>query len=282
MAKSKKRLILKIFLGILLTLVILFVVLLLFINPIAKTAIVKGVPMVLGDDITASVEDFDLSIFKGRLEIKDLVIGNPEGYSKEHAFNLGHIVADLEPGSIMKDKIHIEHLRLADIDVVFEKGLVTRSNLDEILSRLEKKEKEEEEEKEEKKEKAEKTFQFDKIEIENVGVTLVIAGVEQRIAVSIDPMENLGVEEGITATDLAYDILGAIIKKALALDAVQDALGAVGTAVSETASSIGTAVSETAATTVDSVVDAGKGLVNGIFGGGDKKKEEDANAGNGN
>lgn len=276
MAKSKTRLFLKIFLGILLVLIIAVVALLLFIDPIAKGAIVKGVPMVLGDDIKASVEHLHIGVFSGRLEVRDLVIGNPEGFSKEYAFKLGDVIADIEPGTILKDKMHIEHLRLKDIDVVFEKGLLSGSNLNEILSRLEKKEKEEQEEK---KEKKEKRFQFDKIEIENVGVTLLIAGVEQRIAISIDPMENLGADdEGITATDLTYDILGAIIKKALALDAVKDTLNAVGDAVGDTVSTAANAVGDTLNTTANSVgdtlnnaADSVGNAFNGIFGGGDKK-----------
>ena len=258
MSKKKSGLFFKLILFILIVLVVLVVAGLFFIDSIAKTAVVNGVPMVLGDDVTASVHRLHIEPFNGRLEIDDLIIGNPEGYSKDgYAFKLGDVIADADLGSVTKDKIHIEHLRLKDIDVVYERGL-TSSNLDEILGRLEQKEKEEKaQEKEEKKESKEKTFQFDKIEIENVGVTLKIKGMPGKapIAVSMDPLENLGAgEEGITALDLTYEILGAIIKKAVALDAVSDALSSVGDA----ATALGSAAAVAANEAANQAVEAGK------------------------
>jgi len=261
MSKKKSGLIIKTILCILIVLVVLVVAGLLFIDNIAKTAVVKGVPMVLGDDITASVTRLHIEPLNGRMEIGDLIIGNPKGYSEDgYAFKLGDVIADADLGSVTKDKIHVEHLRLKDIDVVYERGL-TSSNLDEILGRLEKKEKEEKEQKpEEKQESKEKTFQFDKIEIENVGVTLKIKGLPAKapIAVSMDPLENLGAEgEGITALDLAYEILGAIIKKAIALDAVSDALSSVGDA----ATALGSAAAVAANEAANQAVEAGKNAV---------------------
>jgi len=263
MSKKKSSFLLKTILVSLILIVILVVGGILFIDNIAKTAVVNGVPMVLGDDITASVDHLHIELFNGRMEVGNLIIGNPKGYSQDgYAFKLGDVIADADLNSVTKDKIHVEHLRLKDIDVVYERGL-TSSNLDEILSRLETKEKEEKEEekKEEKKESKEKTFQFDKIEIENVGVTLKIKGLPGKapIAVSIDPLENLGAdEEGITALDLTYEILGAIIRKAVALDAVSDALSSVGDA----ATALGSATAEAASEAVNSAVDAGKTAVN--------------------
>lgn len=258
MSKKKKHLLLKIILGILIVVVILVVAAILFIDGIAKTAVVNGVPMVLGDDITASVARLHIEPFNGRVEVDNLIIGNPEGYSQDgHAFKLGEVIADADLGTVTKDKIRIEQLRLKDINVVYERGL-TSSNLDEILGRLEKKEKEEKEaEKEDKTESKEKRLQFDKIEIENVGVTLKVKGlpVKAPIAVSIDPLENLGAEgEGLTALDLTYEILGAIIRKALALDAVSDALSSVG----NTAAALGNAAADAATGAANAAVDAGK------------------------
>ena len=287
MSKKKSSLILKLVLGILIVLVILVVAGILFLDNVAKTAVVKGVPLVLGDDITASVNRLHIEPLNFRMEVSDLIIGNPEGYSQDgYAFKLGEVIADIDGSTVTNDKIRIEHLRLKDIDVVYERGL-TSSNLDEILSRLEKKEKEEKEEKpEEKKESKEKTFQFDKIEIDNVGVSLKIKGLPGKapIAVSIDPLENLGAEgEGITALDLTYEILGAIIKKALALDAVSDALSSVGDAAAAIGSAAAAAATDTANAAVDAAVgaasdaaagavDAAAGAFKGLFGG---KKDDD-------
>jgi len=287
MSKKKSSLLVKLILGILIVLVILIVAGILFIDNVAKTAVVKGVPLVLGDDITASVNRLHIEPLNVRMEVGDLIIGNPEGYSQDgYAFKLGEVIADIDGSTITNDKIRIEHLRLKDIDVVYERGL-TSSNLDEILGRLEKKEKEEKEEKDkEKKESKEKTFQFDKIEIDNVGVSLKIKGLPGKapIAVSIDPLENLGAEgEGLTALDLTYEILGAIIKKALALDAISDALSSVGDAATALGSAAAAVATDTANAAVDAAVDAASdaasgavdaatGAIKGLFGG---KKDDD-------
>ena len=287
MSKKKTSLLVKLILGILIVLVILVVAGILFIDNVAKTAVVKGVPLVLGDDITASVNRLHIEPLNFRMEVSDMIIGNPEGYSQDgYAFKLGEVIADIDGSTVTKDKIRIEHLRLKDIDVVYERGL-TSSNLDEILGRLQKKEEEEKEEKEkEKKESKEKTFQFDKIEIDNVGVSLKIKGLPGKapIAVSIDPLENLGAEgEGITALDLTYEILGAIIKKALALDAISDALSSVGDTAAAIGSATAAAATETANAAVDAAVgaasdaaagavDAATGAIKGLFGG---KKDDD-------
>ena len=263
MSKKKSHLLLKIVFCILIVLVILVVAGILFIDSIAKTAVVNGVPIVLGDDITASVARLHIEPFNGRVEINDLIIGNPKGYSEDgYAFKLGEVIADADLGTVTKDKIRVEHLRLKDINVIYERGLTT-SNLEEILGRLEKKEKEEkaEEQKEDKTESKETRLQFDKIEIENVGVTLKIKGLPGKapIAVSMDPLENLGAEgEGLTPLDLTYEILGAIIKKAIALDAVSDALSSVG----NTAAAMGNAAADAATNAANAAVDAGKNAVN--------------------
>ena len=264
LTKSLRRLIVKLVVIIVLVLIILIAGGILFIDHIVKAGIVKGVPAVLGKDVTASVEHLHIAPYNGRVEVGDLIIGNPEGYDQNgYAFKLGEVVADVDLGTVTKDKIRIEQLTLKDIDVVYERGW-TSSNLEEILSRLDKgekeeKEKEKEKEKKDDKDKKEKRFQFDLIEIENVGVSLKIKGVsgKARIPITIDPLKDLGTdEEGISTTDLAYEILGAIIRKALALDAVTDALNAAGEAVSKAVSNVTGAAKDAASNAVSNVNDA--------------------------
>ena len=171
LSKKLRRLIIKLVVILVLILIILIAGGLLFIDQIVKVGIEKGVPAVLGNDITAKIEHFHLGVFQGRVEVGNLIIGNPEGYDQNgYAFKLGEVVADVDLGTVTKDKIRIEQLTLKDIDVVYERGW-TSSNLEEILSRLDKGEKEEKEKekKDDNKEKKEKRFQFDLIEIENVG-----------------------------------------------------------------------------------------------------------------
>jgi len=280
MSKKKTGLIIKIVLGILIVLVILFVVLLLFIDPIAKNAVEKGAPLVLGTNV--SVERLHIEPFNGRVEITNLIVDNPsESYSSKYAIKLGDIVADIDLSTVTKDKIRIEDMFLKEVDVVYETNVIN-SNLQEILDNVkkldsaEKKEKAEEE-KEGETEK-EKTLQVDRIELDNVGVTVQAKGVATGlpIKVTIDPLTNLGAdEEGITPVGLTLRILGAI---------VTTAIKTAGGSVSDAASTIGNAAADAAAGAAAAAVDAGKNAMNdaanaasgalrGLFGG---KKDDDA------
>ena len=77
MAKSKSGLIFKIVLIVLVVLVALVVAALVFIDTLAKNALEKGAPLVLGTNV--SVDRIHIEPFNGRVEIKNLIVDNPEG-----------------------------------------------------------------------------------------------------------------------------------------------------------------------------------------------------------
>ena len=274
MSKKTTRLIGKIVLGILIVLVVLVALVLIFINPIAKNSIEKGAPLVLGTNV--SVESLDIKPFKGRVEIRNLIVDNPsDSYSSEYAMKLEVVDVDIDLSTILKDKIRIEELTMKKVDIVYETNVIN-SNLQEILDnvkKLDSKEKSEKtEEKTEKKKSKEKTLQVDKIELEEVGVTVQAKGTEAGlpIKITIDPMGPLGEdEEGITPTGLAVRILGAI---------VTTAVKSAGGSVSEAAAVIGDATVDAAAGAAAAAVDAGKSAVDAVKGlfGGKKDDAEDA------
>ena len=281
MAKSKAGLFVKIILAILVVLVVLAVVVILLIDPIAKNALEKGAPLILGTNV--SVERIHIEPFNGRVEITELIIDNPsESYSSDYAIKLGDIVADIDLSTVTKPKIRIEDMLLRDVDVVYETS-VLNSNLQEILDNVKKLDTAEKEEKKEdggKKEAEEKTLQVDRIELDNVGVTVQAKGAATGlpIKVSMDPMTNLGTdEEGITPVGLTLRILGAI---------VTTAIKSAGGSVSDAAAVISDAATDAVAGATSAAVDAGKNVVNdatnaaadalkGLFGG---KKEDAAEA----
>ena len=277
MSKKKSGLILKLVLGILVLLVVLVVLAIVFIDVIAKNALEKGAPMILGTN--ASVERLHIEPFNGRVEITNLIVDNPQGtYSSPYAIKLGDIIADVDLSTITNHKIRIEEMFLKEVDVVYETNVIN-SNLQEILDNVkkldtaEKKEHQEEEAKGE--EDKEKTLQVDVIELSNVGVTVQAKGAATGlpIKVTIDPLTNLGTdEEGITPVGLTLRILGAIVTTA-----IKTAGGSVGDA----ASAISDATSAAVAGATSAAVDASKSAVNdaadaikGLFGG----KKDDAAA----
>ena len=135
--------------------VVLLVVGILLIDPIAKNALEKGAPLVLGTNV--SVQRIHIEPFNGRVEITNLIIDNPkESYSSEYAIKLGDIVTDVDLATVTKKKIHIEEMRMKEVNVNYETNVIS-SNLQDILDNVKKlASKEEEEEKEEKEEGKEK------------------------------------------------------------------------------------------------------------------------------
>jgi len=193
MSKKKSGLLIKIVLCILILLVVLVAVVIILIDPIAKNALEKGAPLVLGTNV--SVERIHIAPFKGRVEITNLIIDNPsESYSSDYAIKLGDIVADVDTSTVLKDKIRIEELFLKEVDVVYETN-VLNSNLQDILDnvkKLDSKEKEEKkEEKDEGKEEKEKTLQVDIIELTNVGITVQAKGAAAGLPIHVIYLKNL-------------------------------------------------------------------------------------------
>ena len=274
MSKKKSGLLLKIILIILIVLVVLVAVALLFIDPIAKNALEKGAPLVLGTNV--SVERLHIEPFKGRVEITNLIVDNPgESYSSPYAIKLGDIIADVDLSTVTKDKIRIEEMFLKEVDVVYETN-VLNSNLQEILNNVQKldtaEKKEKEEEKKEGEEEKEKTLQVDIIELSNVGVTVRAKGSAAGlpIKVTIDPMGPLGEgEEGITPVGLTLRILGAIVTTAIktAGGSVGDAASAISDATSAAVAGATSAAVDAANTAVNDAANAATDAIKGLFGG---------------
>ncbi|MBR2964581.1 MAG: hypothetical protein IKC53_10295 [Lentisphaeria bacterium] len=282
MAKSKSGLIFKIILIVLVVLIALVVAALVFIDTIAKNALEKGAPLVLGTNV--SVERIHIAPFQGRVEITNLIVDNPKGtYSSPYAIKLGDIIADVDISTVTNRKIRIEEMFLKEVDVVYETNVIN-SNLQEILDNVkkfdtaEKKEHQEEEAKGEKDE--DKTLQVDIIELSNVGVTVQAKGAATGlpIKVSIDPMTNLGTdEEGITPVGLTLRILGAIVTTAIktAGGSVGDAAAAISDATSAAVAGATSAAVDASKNAVNDATNAAADAIKGLFGG---KKDDAAEA----
>ena len=123
--------------AIVLLLVILITAVIIFIDPIVKTAIVKIGPQVAGVNI--ELEDISVQIFKGRVEITNLVIGNPAGYSSEYAAHLGDVAVETDILSWLGEgKKIIRDIKIKDVTINYETALPfsNESNLDDIVNHI--------------------------------------------------------------------------------------------------------------------------------------------------
>lgn len=103
---------------VVLLVIILLIVAIAFAGPIIKTSIEKVGSKVTKCDIT--VENVDLSVFKGSLLIENLVVGNPEGFKTESAFKLAKVFVSLKPMSLVGKKIIVTDVQVIGPEITYE------------------------------------------------------------------------------------------------------------------------------------------------------------------
>ena len=118
MIKKLFRFILKCLFWLLLLLIVAVIAVYYYLGTIVKEGINRYVPPITGT--TASVQDVDLSLLKGQIEIKNLQIGNPKGFSSNDIFKLGNIKVLFEPKSVLTDKIIIRSVAISGTQVSAE------------------------------------------------------------------------------------------------------------------------------------------------------------------
>lgn len=125
---------LKFLVGLVLILVaLLLAAALIFPGTVVKTSVVRVGSRVIGVPIT--LEDADVSLFRGSAQLDSLVIGNPEGFKSEYAFRLGNLTFDMVPRSIFQDRIHIEEVVIDGPIIQYEVSL-SGTNLGKLLKQV--------------------------------------------------------------------------------------------------------------------------------------------------
>jgi len=165
-----KKIIMKfVVIPIVILLLVLVIAFLIAGNALIKKGIETAGSATLGVPVT--VKSVNLSLLRGRVAIKGLVIKNPPGYANDTLLDLGEGVVNLNIGSLMSNTIKIELIKLDGTKMTMEqKGLT--NNLKEILDKLPKSEEQPKPKAEEKgkgKEKG-KNLNIARLEITNTNV----------------------------------------------------------------------------------------------------------------
>ena len=207
--------------GTILAIVLLTVaVLLIFLNPIAKFAVEKVGPKILGVDLR--VEKIRVDPLRGRIEIREFYMDNPrdKGYGSDCAIHLGHVDAEVDIKSVLKnEKIIIRDVTLKNIHINYEADLFLNSNIQDIINNINALKSEEEKKKKEAEQKgeeppAEVRLQVDHFVLDDVGLYIYAKGasVGAGIPLTIDPIGPLGTDpEGISPFDFALDVMLTIL-----------------------------------------------------------------------
>lgn len=120
MTKQKKKTgffkrLLKFLMWLIIILIALVIGIYLSLGIIIKKAVSTAVPPITGTP--ASVENVDISLFKGHIGIEGLKVGNPKGFAEENIFELGSIMVDFDLKSVLTDKIIIKQIAIKNTKV---------------------------------------------------------------------------------------------------------------------------------------------------------------------
>jgi uncharacterized protein involved in outer membrane biogenesis len=101
--------------------------------------IVKKVVNTYGPQLTqttVSVDTVTLSLLTGSASLKELVVGNPQGYKSPNAISVGKIAVGVDPMTVFANKVVVRSIRLESPAITFEGGVTSGNNLSQILDNV--------------------------------------------------------------------------------------------------------------------------------------------------
>ncbi|MBP5319876.1 MAG: AsmA family protein [Kiritimatiellae bacterium] len=258
MGKAKKGF--KIIMGLLVTVVVLVVALVVAL-PVIISPVVKQVgPKLLG--VPVSVESVGVNPFTGSLAIKDVKIGNPEGFSEKEMFAVNTISVKMDLASLKSDTIIIKDITILEPAIRYEKPLKGKSNFETLLDNLGSGEKDQKEPSAEKKDEK-KEGEGKKVVIEH----FLLKGSKMVVATGV----TLGAGVPVPTPDIELNNIGKKGGGITAIEATREVLTSMVTGLAKAAASIVTGAAEAAGTvvkgTAGAIGDAASGLKNLVTGG---------------
>jgi hypothetical protein len=183
------------------------------IDKIAKGAIEYGGTYAMGVETT--VDEVDVAITQGTVELVGLNIANPEGFETPQFFMLGSSDAAVDFESIGTDTIVVTSVNLLGIDVTLDKGQ-DPSNYNQILENLKKFESSEPSPSDAKKEG--KNIVIKSLVLKDINIHVAnmpgVSLVAGDVAINIPEitLENIGEQESMKAGD----VINLVVKTVLA------------------------------------------------------------------
>ncbi len=237
-------------------LVVLIVGVVLFLGQIIKTAIETAGPKVAG--VSMKVEKVRVRLLGGSVQVKGLVIGNPEGFNTPSAMELGDFKVDLNMASLFTDTIVISQILIEAPEITYEKSL-SSSNLSKLQDNLAPKKSTEPEQVAEqpKKEKgATKKVIIEDFQLNNAKVHVTITALGGK-KLSL-PLPNIQMK------DIGKDSGGADIQEVIS-EVFSSITDSVGSAVTSSGAFAGDAVKDAGGAVKDAASSIKKGI-GGLFG----------------
>ena len=131
MKKTIKRVILGLVILIVLAVVLVFV----FINRIAKSAVEGGASKALG--VTTSLGSIKISPISGRVLMNELLVSNPEGFFSTSLVDVGNFDIQVKPSSLLSDTLEITKFEIDGLKMNIEQQMPF-SNVAKIMDNIKK------------------------------------------------------------------------------------------------------------------------------------------------
>jgi len=190
-----------------------FVLFSIFGNRALKIGIETGATAAL--KVGVSLDNVNLSILKGTLELSGLKIENPAGYQHPEFLTIAKAAVALRVGSLLSHTVEIRKIQFDDIQLTLEQKNLTTNNLQEILNSLPKSEKEASKVEEKSQAQSGKKLHIQEVTINGVQVKvklLPVPGKADTITLRLNPivLKDLGSDKPIDTAQLSVKILKAI------------------------------------------------------------------------
>lgn len=205
----------KILKWVLLALVIIVLVLIIAVmavgDRVVKVAVETAATKTLNVGVT--VDEVEISPFKGQVEMEELVVNNPPGYETDNLMQLGEIKVAANIKELMGDPIKVSEIKLERLQVTLEQKGMT-NNLNDLLNSIKKSQQQKPEQKEQ---KPSKDIQVGRLEINDISVRaklLPIGGKENLATFKIDPIviDDFGPNNKVDMARLTGIIMTAVVK----------------------------------------------------------------------
>ncbi len=128
--KKAKKILLGVVIGLLVLIVVAVIVVGLFLGKIVKAGMETIGPKIT--QTTLTVDAVDVSMLTGSAKVKNLVIGNPEGFKAPNAISVSLAAVSVSPMSVLSDKIVVRSVRVESPEITFEGNPFGANNLKKI------------------------------------------------------------------------------------------------------------------------------------------------------
>lgn len=180
-----------------------------FLNKSIRNIVVDYGPRFTGTPV--HLEAVDLSPFGGSGRISGFVVGNPEGFSTDHAISVGQMEVDLVPTSLFGDAIMIHRIAIQSPSIVVEQVGQT-SNLQQIQRNIAEATATESPEPDEDPAEARK-LAIGELTIENASVHILAFGQDRQVTLPTIRLTELGTEEGgLPPGEIAIQVLHILLR----------------------------------------------------------------------